>query len=154
MKPPPCLCLIALVAVLSLPAAAGVYRCNLDGHVVYQDSPCPGAQGTAVKLNPNAAPPPLSDQLRAQSQALRDKQAVAAREEAQARQQRLNAILGEITEHGNAARQRLCQSRLIEVQRLERDAAERGRQAYTGNRDDSWRNLARAARERYQMDCR
>lgn len=143
----------ALLTALSSSAVAGVYRCEIGGRVVYQDAPCPGVPG-AIKLNPNAAPPPLTDQMRAQAQALRDQRAVATREAAQARQQRLNAILGEITDSTNVARQRICAGRLIEVERMEREAGERARLPYTGNRDNSWRNRANAARERYQLDCR
>lgn len=143
----------ALLAGLPMTAGAQVYRCTIDGRVVYQDAPCPGLQG-AIKLNPNAAAPPLQDQLRAETQAMRDKRAVANREAAQARQQRLDAALAGITERGNAAISSICASRLAHVQRLERDAAERARQAYTGNRDTRWADLARTAREGYQRDCR
>lgn len=148
------LCLAAaLVAALPLPAAAGVYRCTINGRVVYQDAPCAGAQGE-IKLSPNAAPAPLTDQIRARTQALRDQRAVAARDAEQARQQRYDAILSEIADSSNAARQRLCRGRLIEVERMEREAGERARLPYTGNRDNSWRIRAEAARERYQLECR
>lgn len=71
MKTPLWICLTAAL-VAALPVAAGVFRCTINGQVVYQDAPCAGALGAAVKLNANAAPPPLVEQLRAQSQALRD----------------------------------------------------------------------------------
>ena len=148
------LCVAAgLLAGLPFSAAAQVYRCTIDGRVVYQDAPCLGLKG-AIKLNPNAEPPQPMDQLRAKMRATTDKLQVQNREAAQARQDRIDAVRAEIAGIRSASRSASCESRLAHVQRVERTASERARQAYTGNRDTRWADLARSARQDYQADCR
>ena len=146
----------ALLAALPISAGAGVYRCKVGDKVVYQDSPCLGLQGE-IKLSPNAAPPQPMDQLRAEIRAMTDKIEVANREAEQARQARLarlDAARANIAGIANNSRAAHCQNRLSRVQRIERTAADRARLPYSGNRDTRWSDLASAAREGYQADCR
>ena len=50
-----------VLLLLALPAAAEVYRCELQGKTVYQDRPCPGNSGGPAVLRPiSVIPAPSS----------------------------------------------------------------------------------------------
>jgi Domain of unknown function (DUF4124) len=137
--------------MLAFPAWGQIYRCNVGGRVVYQDSPCRG--GANVDLS-NATPPDQLDQVRAERQALTEKlraeqlrrrddaeyQAMMRRQQQRAEAER-SAV--DLQQHKEAR----CRQRARDVEWVRRTAAR-----YPGS--PWWQNRAKDFREDYELDCR
>jgi len=164
MKP---LILCGLLAALSGPALADLYRCEENGKTVYRDTYCPeGAKIKLIMRQPAPPPPPPEARINANAYAPTLNDAAAARlrahrvigeanaleqAEEQQRQQRDHAYRMDLQRQAaDAAAQNAknanCQRAEIDVTRIEADA--RGYQ-----RDAWWQNRARAARDKFRMDC-
>jgi hypothetical protein len=62
--------LFFLLATVSLPVWAGMYKCQAGGKTIYQDMPCPNAK---VVNNSNGQTPTQDDQMRAMERAAKER---------------------------------------------------------------------------------
>jgi len=153
------------IALLALPmmALADLYRCEVDGKPVYQDTPCSGGakikiilkkpappQPPSARLNPNAAAPTPDDQAaahyRERADVNRVRQAQKDQDEARehARKMDFQEEQARVAEHN--AKVARCQRAEVDVQRAEADSI-------TYKKDAYWKNKAVAEREKFRMDC-
>lgn len=148
--------LVWIGAVLSGPAMADLYKCQVNGRQVYQDTPCPGA---TVKVIPraalpapaqvpgaNALPPETHDQSRARMQAREDVRRARQIDAQRDHELRMEAMRRDAEAAAEARRVADCRVAEVEVKRQEADAL-------AHPRDEWWQNRARAERERFRLRC-
>jgi len=149
---------------LSLSAQADLYRCDVGGKPVYQDTPCSGGAKVKIilkqpssppppptsRLNPNAAAPTESDSSasyqRERATVLRASQMDEERESKRAHAWRLELQEEQARAAEHNAKVQRCQRAEIDVQRVEADAR-------TYPKDAWWKNRAVAEREKFRMEC-
>jgi hypothetical protein len=67
---------LLVLAMVTTPAFADVYRCNVGNKTIYQDQPCPNAK---VIDNINALPPSRQEQIKAMDRIARERAIVEQR---------------------------------------------------------------------------
>lgn len=77
--------ILSVVLLASAPAWAGPFKCNVQGRVSYQDTPCPS--GREVDLGPNSRAPAVADRDAAERRGQADIAAVAAARQAEAQRE-------------------------------------------------------------------
>lgn len=142
---------VLMAFVISSPAFAKMYKCKVDGRVVYQDVPC-RAGATEKELAP---PPTVSPQAAAEAEirAQRDISAVRRAEleedidrRQRARQAEYEAKISDLEVRRHDLKRENC----LRMQRSIDDMARLARQ-YPGNR--SMRDSVGRAQQRYAETC-
>ena len=125
--------------LLALPAHA-IYRCEIDGHTIYSDAPCPGGRPVDIKLGP-----PSED---ARERATREKEELAQIEKKASRQAQVDAKVQRRRERENAALQKRCEKLASRATW----AAEDARRTSDRSAEKATRKAERAA-EQYRAEC-
>jgi hypothetical protein len=143
---PPRPLLIALLLSFCTPAFA-IYKCETNGRVSYNDTPCPESQH-AKHVNTVNASPLSSDSAQAQRQLTQEKNQVRQlqqerrqRETAENKQQDRNA-------RTYAVKQKKCASSALHKKWAKEDAAQA-----TGKSASKATRKARRAAEKYELEC-
>lgn len=147
----------AAVLVLAASPSHALLKCTVDGKVVYQDTPCLGGKGTAIKApDAPAAPPAAGKQRSGASHPAADDSTRKASEEAFQRHMASGdyaraAAFATDEKQKNKAREALhkkeekCND--LRIKRDEADANAKGK-------GDRLRPAAEAAQARYDAACR
>lgn len=134
--------LFLLLAFFSAPALA-VYKCEIDGKVVYRDSPCAGGK----ELDIDAAPA-KNGSVSTQEQLARDKAKAARLESERHRREAREAREQNLAARRAAARQKKCDSLALRTKWAEDDAIKA-----SGKAAERARIKARHAAEKYELEC-
>lgn len=134
--------LFLLLAFFSAPALA-IYKCEIDGRVVYRDSPCAGGK----ELNIDAASATTGSGS-AQQQLARDK-AKATRLESERHRREVREVREQnLAARKAAARQKKCDSLALRTKWAEDDAIKA-----SGKAAERARIKARRAAEKQALEC-